>query len=72
MKPEERDPHSEADWRWTLLLATAAGVARLIPHPWNFTPVGALGLFTGSRLRPGSPLWCRLPSWRYRTCSCSP
>jgi hypothetical protein len=33
------------------VLAIAACVLRLIPHPWNFTPVGALGLFAGGRLR---------------------
>ena len=32
-------------------MAIAAGLIRLIPHPWNFTPVGALGLFGGARLR---------------------
>lgn len=32
-------------------LAVAAGLMRLIPHPWNFTPLGALGLFGGARLR---------------------
>jgi len=32
-------------------LATVAGLVRLLPHPWNFTPVGALGLFGGARLR---------------------
>lgn len=32
-------------------LAVMAGVMRLLPHPWNMTPVGALGLFGGSRLR---------------------
>jgi hypothetical protein len=35
----------------TLVLAIVAGLIRLIPHPWNFTPVGALGLFGGARLR---------------------
>jgi hypothetical protein len=35
------------------VLAVTAGLFRLIPHPWNFTPVGALGLFAGARL----------PSW---------
>jgi hypothetical protein len=34
-------------------MAVAAGLIRLIPHPWNFTPVGALGLFGGARLRSG-------------------
>ena len=27
-------------------------VARLIPHPWNFTPIGALGLFAGGNCSP--------------------
>lgn len=34
-------------------MAIAAGLIRLIPHPANFTPVGALGLFGGARLRSG-------------------
>jgi hypothetical protein len=34
-------------------MAVAAGLVRLIPHPANFTPVGALGLFGGARLRSG-------------------
>src|SRR5262249_26507365 len=33
------------------VLAVAVGLVRLIPHPWNFTPVGAVGLFAGGRLR---------------------
>jgi hypothetical protein len=32
-------------------LAVLAGLLRLVPHPWNCTPVGALGLFAGGRLR---------------------
>ena len=32
-------------------MAVAAGLIRLLPHPFNFTPVGALGLFGGARLR---------------------
>jgi hypothetical protein len=32
-------------------MAVVAGLMRLIPHPWNFTPVGSLGLFGGARLR---------------------
>lgn len=33
-----------------LLLGLVAGaaVARVLPHPWNFTPVGALALFGGA------------------------
>ena len=32
-------------------LAVAAGLLRLVPHPFNLTPLGALGLFGGARLR---------------------
>jgi hypothetical protein len=28
--------------------------ARLIPHPWNFTPIMAIGLFAGSHARKAS------------------
>ncbi len=31
-------------------MAVAAGLIRLVPHPFNFTPVGGLGLFGGARL----------------------
>jgi len=32
-------------------LIVAAAVARILPHPWNFTPVGAIALFAGAHLR---------------------
>jgi hypothetical protein len=32
-------------------LAVLAGIIRVVPHPWNFTPVGALCLYSGARLR---------------------
>jgi hypothetical protein len=32
-------------------LTVVAALARLAPHPWNFTPVGGLSLFAGARLR---------------------
>jgi hypothetical protein len=28
-----------------------AAVLRILPHPWNFTPVGAMAIFSGSLLR---------------------
>ncbi len=28
--------------------------ARLAPHPWNFTPMMAIGLFAGSQARKAS------------------
>src|SRR6266851_4589911 len=38
-------------WPLSMGLAVVAGFIRLIPHPFNMTPVGALGLFGGARLR---------------------
>jgi hypothetical protein len=32
-------------------LAVAAGLLRLFPHAWNFTPMSAIGIFAGARLR---------------------
>src|SRR5216683_3074099 len=32
-------------------LAVLAGLLRLFPHAWNFTPMGAIGIFAGARLR---------------------
>jgi hypothetical protein len=39
-------------------LALLAGLLRLFPHPWNFAPMGAIGIFAGARLRgwPGLAL----------------
>ncbi len=34
-----------------LLMIAAAGALRLLPHPWNFTPLGAMALFGGAFLR---------------------
>jgi hypothetical protein len=34
-----------------LSLVVLGAVARLLPHPPNFTPVGALSLYSGARLR---------------------
>lgn len=33
-----------------LVLVLIAGISRLIPHPWNFTAVGAMALFSGNRM----------------------
>ena len=37
-------------WAAVGLVALAA-LMRLVPHPWNFTPVGAMALFGGAALR---------------------
>ena len=34
-----------------LALTIAGALARLVPHPWNFAPVGGMSLFAGARLR---------------------
>jgi len=37
-------------WMWIGIVALGAS-ARLLPHPWNFTPLVATGLFAGARAR---------------------
>lgn len=34
-----------------VFMILAAAVLRIAPHPWNFTPVGAMALFSGATLR---------------------
>jgi hypothetical protein len=34
-----------------LLMTVLAAAVRLAPHPWNFTPVGAIALFSGAMIR---------------------
>src|SRR6266852_5946462 len=34
-----------------LALIVLAAALRIAPHPWNFTPVGAMALFSGAVLR---------------------
>lgn len=44
---------TKSNWRPVALSLTLAGaVARLVPHPPNFAPVGAISVFSGARL-PG-------------------
>jgi hypothetical protein len=33
------------------IMIVLAAVLRIIPHPWNFTPVGAMALFAGAMFR---------------------
>ena len=33
------------------VMISAAGILRVAPHPWNFTPVGAMALFAGASFR---------------------
>jgi hypothetical protein len=34
----------------TLCFILFAAIVRILPHPWNFTPVGATALFAGAKL----------------------
>jgi len=34
-----------------VLMVFLAAVLRILPHPWNFTPVGAMAIFSGSLFR---------------------
>ena len=34
-----------------LLMIAVAAAVRIVPHPWNFTPIGAMALFSGAVLR---------------------
>ncbi len=34
-----------------LIMIVLAAVLRIVPHPWNFTPIGAMALFSGAVMR---------------------
>jgi hypothetical protein len=33
------------------VMIISAAVLRIVPHPWNFTPIGAMALFSGAMFR---------------------
>jgi uncharacterized membrane protein len=33
------------------VMIVLAAVVRILPHPWNFTPIGAMAIFSGAMLR---------------------
>src|ERR1700739_3486362 len=33
------------------VIVILAAVLRIVPHPWNFTPIGAMALFSGAMFR---------------------
>jgi hypothetical protein len=54
MKLEKFTPESEPAVLRTILIfamIVLAAALRLAPHPWNFTPVGAIALFSGAMVR---------------------
>jgi hypothetical protein len=46
------DDKTHGDKIMPYFLIVLGVIARLIPHPWNFSPIGALGLFAGANCRP--------------------
>ena len=54
MKPQDQIPKNELRIFRTVVVASLillAAVLRVLPHPWNFTPIGAMALFSGSLFR---------------------
>jgi hypothetical protein len=54
MNPKEFASENKAILLRTLLILgmiVIAAALRLAPHPWNFTPVGAIALFSGAMVR---------------------
>lgn len=45
--------HENATFRWVLIAAMIlfAAIIRIVPHPWNLAPVGAMALFSGAVIR---------------------
>lgn len=41
--------HMEADKKIAAMMAGLGACARLAPHPWNFTPMMAIGLYSGAK-----------------------
>jgi hypothetical protein len=37
--------------KFVAAMIAVAAITRLVPHPWNFTPVGAMALFAGAQLQ---------------------
>ena len=51
MKPEDQIPKNGILIFRTIVVAfliMLAAILRVLPHPWNFTPIGAMALFSGS------------------------
>jgi hypothetical protein len=52
MNDESRTNHSIPYLRIAIVLCfiVFAAIVRILPHPWNFTPVGAMALFSGAKI----------------------
>jgi hypothetical protein len=45
--------HENAIFRWVVIagMILFAAIIRIVPHPWNLAPVGAMALFSGAVIR---------------------
>lgn len=39
------------DWRWIAMIILLLAASRLIPHPPNFTPIGAMAILAGAYIK---------------------
>jgi hypothetical protein len=44
-----RMEHMEVNMRIATVMLALGACARLLPHPWNFTPIMAIGLYAGAK-----------------------
>ena len=53
MKPQPAAKHEETIFRTMLILGMIlfAAIMRIVPHPWNLAPLGAMALFSGAVIR---------------------
>jgi hypothetical protein len=51
MRFKEKADASIARALIVMAIILVAAVVRILPHPWNFTPIGALALFAGATVR---------------------
>jgi hypothetical protein len=53
MKPQPAAKHEETIFRTVLIVGMIlfAAIMRIVPHPWNLAPVGAMALFSGAVIR---------------------
>jgi hypothetical protein len=50
--PRKEDIHMRNERFWTLIaMVLGAALLRMAPHPWNFTPIGGMALFSGAMFR---------------------
>lgn len=42
--------YTQNKYFWIIFMVFIVAISRLLPHPWNFTPVTAMFLFSGAKL----------------------